>query len=103
MKKGLEIYDFMPYILENRELEILEYLKMHPEIKEFLILDDDYIFKNLLNHQVFLDLYKGLRDEHIKPSLNILNGILGFYPSNLDMNETYEKRLIRINEHYRKK
>ena len=100
---GLQIYDFTPCILENRELEIMEYLKLHPEIKEFLILDDDYIFKELLNHEVFIDLYKGLDEEHIIPSLNILNGMLGFYPKDFDIDESYEKRLIRINNYYRKK
>lgn len=100
---GLEIYDFTPCILKNRELEIKEYLKSHPEIREYLILDDDYIFKEMLNHEVFIDLYKGLSEEHVIPSLKILNGILEFYPKNIDINESYEKRLIRINKYYIKK
>ena len=103
ISKGIKVYDFTPYIKENRELEILKYLRMHKEIEEFLILDDDYIFKSLLNHQVFLDLYKGLTEEHIIPSINILNGILGFYPPDFDMDESCEKRLIIINEYYSSK
>lgn len=100
---GLSIYDFTPCVLENRELEIKQYLKNHPEIIEYLILDDDYIFKDLLNHEVFIDLYKGLSEEHVIPSLHILNGLLSFYPKDLDINEGYEKRLIRINKYYSKK
>ena len=98
----LKKYNITPYVDENRELEIIEYMKNHPEIEEFLILDDDYIIEYLKEHQVFLDLYSGITEEHIKPSLNILNGDLGFYPSNFDINESLEKRLIRINKNYKR-
>lgn len=85
---GIEIFDITPYVNGNRELEIREYLRLHPEIEQFLILDNDYIIKSLLGHQVFLDLYKGLCEEHVNPSINILNGKLGFYPPDFDFNET---------------
>lgn len=101
-KYNIETYDITPYIDENRELEIIKYLKNHPEIKEFLILDDDYIIESLKENQVFLDLYKGITEEHINPAINILNGDLGFYPSNFDFNESLEKRLIRINKNYKR-
>ena len=77
--------DLTPYIRQHgindnqREQEILEYLKNHPEITEYLILDDDYIIENLKEHEVFLDLQSGLREKHIVHAINILNGELNFY------------------------
>jgi len=100
---GIEIYGITPYVNGKRELEINEYLKEHPEIEQFLILDDDSVIESLKDHQVFLDLYKGICEEHIEPSINILNGILGFYPPNFDFNETPMDRLIRINKYYNNK
>lgn len=98
---GIEIYDVTP-LGNNREEEILMYLNNNPDITHFLILDDDYIFKSLKKHQVYLDLYDGLRKEHIIPAINILNNILGFYPPDYNCNETFEQKLIRINKHYNK-
>ena len=100
---GIEIVDITPYINERRELEISEYLKLHSEIEHFLILDDDSVIESLKEHQVFLDLYKGICEEHVNPSVNILNGKLGFYPPIFDFNETLEERNTRINEYYAKK
>lgn len=100
---GIEILDVTPYVNENRELEIVEYLKMHPEVEQFLILDDDRVIKSLLEHQVFLELYNGITEEHIKPSIDILNGKLGFYPPNFNFDESYEERWIRINEYHNSK
>jgi len=97
---GIKISDVTPYVNSNRELEIIEYLKIHPEIEEFLILDDDFIINSYLEHQIFLDLYNGITEEHIKPSIDILNGKLGFYPPNFNFNENVEQRLIRINEYH---
>ena len=100
---GVEIFDVTPLVSQNRELEIKTYLKIHPEIDQFLILDDDYVIDSLKEHQVFLDLYLGIREEHIEPSINILNGVLGFYPPNFNFNETLEERCIRINEYHTKR
>lgn len=100
LNNGIEVYNYTKDCGGDREKEIITYLSEHSDIKDYLILDDDYIFKNLIDHQVFLDWYKGLREEHIEPCLNILNGNLGFYPNNLDLNESDEKRLIRINKYY---
>lgn len=99
LQNGINVYDYTKDY-NDRELEIITYLKEHNDITKYLILDDDYIFNFLKEHQVFLDLYKGLCEEHINHCFNILNGNLGFYPSDFDMNETDEKRLIRINEYY---
>lgn len=100
---GVEIFDVTPLVNQNRELEIIKYLNTHPEVSEFLILDDDYIIDSLREHQIFLDLYMGVREAHIKPAIDILNGKLGFYPPDFNFNETLEERNIRINEYYSRK
>ena len=100
---GINIEDITPYVKGIRELEINEYLKLHPEIEQFLILDDEFVSEMFKEHQVFLDLYRGICLEHVKPSVSILNGNLGFYPQNFDFNKTLEDRNTRINEYYAKK
>ena len=99
---GVNIFDVTPYVNGDRELEILEYLNIHKEIEQFLILDDDYVFSSLLEHQVFLDLYNGICNEHVKPSVDILNGKLGFYPDSFNFNETVMERVLRINKYHMK-
>jgi hypothetical protein len=100
---GIEVLDVTPFCDLDRELEIMTYLQMHPEVSEFLILDDDYIINNLKEHQVFLDLYRGICEEHVEPSLRILNGELSFYPANFNFSETNEERILRINKYYSRK
>ena len=100
---GIDIFDITPLVNLNRELEIKAYLDSHSEIEEFLILDDDYIINGLIGHQVFLDLYNGVCEEHVVPAINILNGKLGFYPPNFNFLETQEKRIIKCNKYHSKK
>jgi len=103
---GIDVLDWTPHIkqkgikYDQREQEILEYLKNHPEIKQFLILDDDYIMETLKEHEIFLDLQAGLREKHIIPATKILNGELNFYHdcTNEQLSETAEERLIRMNK-----
>ena len=97
---GIEIDGVTPMVAGNRTLEIKEYLKMNRDVEQYVILDDDIIGSELIEHQVFLDLYKGLQLEHIKPALDILNGKLGFYPKYFDKSETPEEKSIRINKYY---
>lgn len=97
---GIEIYDITPCVKYNRTLEIQKYLDEH-EVEEYVIVDDDLIGEELQSHQVFLDLYKGLQLEHIKPILKILNGQLGFYPNDFNLKETPEERLVRISKYYK--
>ena len=98
---GIQIYDLTPYVDANRTLEIEKYLQEH-EVDQYVILDDELIGEELQDHQVFLDLYRGLQEEHIIPALNILNGNLGFYPPSYDRNETPEELNYRINSYYSK-
>ena len=96
---GIQIYDLTPFVDANRTLEIKKYIQEH-QIEQYVILDDDLIGEEFQEHQVFLDLYRGLQEEHIIPALNILNGNLGFYPPNYDRNETPEELNYRINRYY---
>ncbi len=98
---GIQIHDLTPFVNRNRTLEIEKYLQEH-EVEQYVILDDDLIGEELQEHQVFLDLYRGLQEEHIIPALNILSGNLGFYPPNYDRNETPKELNHRINCHYNK-
>ena len=96
---GIKIEDRTPLVEENRTLEIKKYLEEH-KIEQYVILDDDLIGGELQEHQVFLDLYQGLREEHILPAFKILNGELGFYPPNYNRGETPEELNYRINNYY---
>ena len=102
-KQNIEISDITPLVNHNKKLEILAYLKQHNEIEQFVILDDYYICDELKEHQVLIDLYNGLQEEHIKPTINILNGNLGFYPKEYNQDETPEEKNIRINTYHQKR
>lgn len=105
-ENGINILDWTPHIKQQgikcnqREQEILEYLRAHPEITEYLILDDDYVIESLKEHEIFLDLQAGLREKHIVPAVRILNGELDFYHDCTDeqLDETSEEGLIRMNK-----
>ena len=98
---GISIYDLTPLVDKNRTLEIKKYIEEH-QIEQYVILDDELIGEELQKHQVFIDLYRGLQEEHIIPAINILNGKLGFYPPSYDRNEAPEELNSRINDYYSK-
>lgn len=97
---GIEIFDYTPLVnaplLERKEFEIEAYLKEHPKIEEYVILDDDMVMKKFLEHQVFIEYSNGLLEEHINPAIAILNGRLSFYPPNYNINESLCERTNRI-------
>ena len=97
---GISIYDLTPLVDCNRTLEIKKYIEDH-HIEQYVILDDELIGEELQEHQVFIDLYRGLQEEHIKPALDILNGEISFYPPSYDRSETSEELNSRINAYYR--
>ena len=94
---GIQIFDLTPMCGRDRLLEIKKYILDH-NIKDYVIIDDELVDFELQDHQVFLDLYRGLQIEHIKPIISILNGKLGFYPLNYDRLETAEELNSRINK-----
>ena len=107
-KNGIDVIDWTPYVRgqaeknNQREQGILEYLRNHSEVTEYLILDDDYIIESLKEHEIFLDLGAGLREKHIISAIKILNGELNFYHdcTQEQLSETSEERLIRMNKKY---
>lgn len=104
MNFGIDIYDVTPCVKTNgrqdREAEINSYLKMHPEIDEFVIIEDDNIISSLVDHQVLIEYCDGLKEEHVEAAIRILHGELGFYPPTVDVNETLKDRFQRILKHH---
>lgn len=97
---GLDIYDITPYVktdgAQDREAEIIEYLNAHPEIEEFVIIEDDNIIFSLIDHQVLIEYCDGLSSEHVDAAIRILRGELGFYPPSVDISEPLDDRFQRI-------
>lgn len=82
-KKGkLIIKDKTPDIGKgwNRGEEILLYLKAHPDIDNYVILDDtffdDFIIKEIEEHLILTDYKVGLTDENVQSAIKILKGAL---------------------------
>lgn len=100
LQMGIEIYDYTTFmngkLEEARELEIEAYLMEHPEIEEFVIIEDDYVMQRLYDHQVFIEYSNGFVSEYVEPVIRILNGNLGFYPPEYDRSETFEERIERL-------
>lgn len=108
-ENGIDVVDWTPRIKQQetnyneREQEILEYLKKHSEITQYLILDDDYIIESVKEHEIFLDLQSGLREKYIAPAIKILNGELNFYHDCADEElREVSDRLTRMNLIFRK-
>lgn len=99
-ENGIEIFDFTPLVDKDREHEILQYLNLHPEVEQYLILDDDYIIQQCMNHEIYLDLQSGLREKHLIPAIKILNGELNFYHdcNQAQLNESVYERIERMNK-----
>lgn len=73
---NIEILGITKY-LNTREEEILDYLKTHPQITHYCILDDDYIFESMKEHQIKLtnqnDGGNGLQETSIEEIVRKLN------------------------------
>ena len=75
-QNNIEILGITKY-LNTREEEILNYLKTHPQITHYCILDDDYIFESMKEHQIKLtnqnDGGNGLQETSIEEIVRKLN------------------------------
>lgn len=77
---GIEIVGFTPNG-KTRECEIIGYLSKHPEIENYVILEDDYFMKKLSDHLVKLPCQsigieqQGLQDEHVDKAIKILGKV----------------------------
>ncbi len=101
LEMGVEVYGYTPRIKcekeeKERELEIEKYLEAHPEIEEYVIIEDDYVMERLYDHQVFIEYSDGFTSEYLEPAIRILNGELGFYPPEYDRSETFDERIRRL-------
>lgn len=96
----IPIYDITPYKGEDKTAEIRAYLESNPLVTDFVIIDDELVDESLWKYQVYLDLYKGLEEEHLGPSLDILEGKPNYYLENFDLEESSEHRLVRINRYH---
>lgn len=90
---GIMIDDVLPCINKNKEVEMQTYLKEHPDISEYLILDDDYFYYSLLGHEIYIDFEKGLSVFDFPKAVDILNGKLLYYSQD-KMETDVEKRMI---------
>lgn len=77
ISEGLEVVGFTPYA-DTREHEIMIYLHEHPEVENYVILDDDYDMEELREHLVKLPCQNigksqiGLQDVHAEEAIRIL-------------------------------
>jgi len=79
-KEGIRIKDVTPWEerFPNRTAEIKHYLKEHPEIKRYVILDDCFgdnyeSDKEIQKHLVFVDALKGLQKENLLAACAVMN------------------------------
>ena len=80
----LEVYDITPECSYHRTLrgtEIRKWLEEHPEVTEWVVLDDEYFgdfsYQKIFQHLVETNFYipnGGLQDEHVAMAIHILNG-----------------------------
>jgi hypothetical protein len=80
LEAGIDVIGMVP-MLDSREDEIHAYLDMHPEVEEFVILDDDYDMPSfrenliLLPSQMIGNEQRGLEDEHVEKAISILGKV----------------------------
>jgi len=100
IEMGIEIYGCTPNIdcpkMEQREKEISLYLQHHQQIEQFVIIEDDFVMKRLYDHQILIEHSDGFAATYIEPTVDILNGNLGFYPPEYNRKETFEERTNRL-------
>lgn len=81
--KGLKINYSTPVFPDSnaktRQAEIEQWLSEHPEVKDYVILDDipDYFHGDLRDHLVTCDPNEGLTEEKTEEAINILGVMVG--------------------------
>ncbi len=90
---GIVVDDILPCINKDKEVEIQAYLKAHPDISEYLVLDDDYFYSTLLGHEIYIDFERGLSVFDFQPAIDILNDKLLYYNQN-EIETDVEKRMV---------
>lgn len=91
LEAGIDVIGMVP-MLDSREKEIHAYLDMHPEVEEFVILDDDYDMPSFKDNLILLPSQSigpeqnGLEDEHVERAIEIL-GV------NYNLSDKFDKKL----------
>ena len=73
--KGLPIIYTTPYIENNRSKEIATYLKEHPDISNFIIIDDDFFpgYEEYCDKFIHPSFYQdGFTEEHLELAKTLL-------------------------------
>lgn len=78
-KYHLHIYDKTPYINGgiDREREVMLYLATHPEVEQFAIVDDYFVFPKLRKHFVRTNDHFGITEVDAQRLIEILNAPKG--------------------------
>lgn len=73
---GLKIYDKTPRIRLSREAEIRSWLLQHPEVRDFLVLDDMFLSADFLQGRFIRtsNYIDGLEQTDVQRAIAILNG-----------------------------
>ena len=76
---NIPVYGVTPYLGNKRNLEIDTYLNEHPEITDYIIIDDEEIIFSSEHRHHFMktDSYlegNGLKEENVEKAISILNG-----------------------------
>ena len=72
-KFGMSVEDHTPDMHYRRGKEIQAWLREHPEVSGFVILDDMYFDEPLEAHQVLTDFYDGgLKEEFVDKAIDLM-------------------------------
>ena len=77
---NIPVYGVTPYLGSKRNLEIDTYLNEHPEITDYIIIDDEEISfsREQRRHLIKTDSYlngNGLKEENVEEAISYLNGM----------------------------
>lgn len=72
---GLHIFDKTPELHERRETEIKSWLDAHPEVENFVVLDDSLLSAGYLNGHFIKtsNYFDGLDETDVQKGIDILN------------------------------
>lgn len=72
---GLQIFDKTPQLHERRETEIKSWLDAHPEVENYVVLDDRLLSADYLNGHFIKtsNYFDGLDETDVQKAIDILN------------------------------
>ena len=72
---GLQIFDKTPELHARREVEIKSWLDRHPEVKNFVVLDDSLLSADYLNGHFIKtsNYFDGLDETDVQKAIDVLN------------------------------